>query len=357
MLAVALVAMMPPTPPHNSTWTRLRPFGEQPKGSDQDRKTEMQAAQRGSELPNRGRKANFTLKTETCNSTSWSAAKAFLETTGAHVVCLQEHRLPQEEVAEASAWAIRAGWKSVWSAAVQGEAFERNRNATSGGVALFCRKWLGMTAADQDDKRRKDWPFELWPGRLVAAKVLVPGGRPIIMYSSYLVCGEELGPKNRAILEVLGKHIDRHRYEWAAGGDYNLTPEKLALSEFCKKARAVIRATKEPTCMNASPATLDFFLLSAGLPQAPSAVTSARCEGIRPHRVVQLEFEKPLQQVKVRRLRVAKAQKGEQPYGPRVPPQNWAEVRRIVERNLDELRKGPAGRRPRGCRTRPMKSG
>ena len=80
------------------------------------------------------------------------------------------------------------------------------------------RKWLGLTPVDQDDRPRKQWQSDLCSGRLVAGKVLIPGGRPVVC-SPYLVCGVGLDTGNKEILTASGRHAERHRFEWLAGGD------------------------------------------------------------------------------------------------------------------------------------------
>ena len=64
-------------------------------------------------------KKDFNLKIETCNATSWSAARAYLKETDAHIVLMQEHHLAEAEVAEASNILKKMGWKSLWTTAVR----------------------------------------------------------------------------------------------------------------------------------------------------------------------------------------------------------------------------------------------
>eukprot|EP00959_Pyramimonas_sp_CCMP1952_P053032 1109388-Pyramimonas_sp.AAC.1 len=52
---------------------------------------------------------------------------------------VQEHRLAgSEEVAQASSWRARNGWKSLWTPATLTD------KGTSGGTALLVKSWLGL---------------------------------------------------------------------------------------------------------------------------------------------------------------------------------------------------------------------
>eukprot|EP00959_Pyramimonas_sp_CCMP1952_P148495 3106788-Pyramimonas_sp.AAC.1 len=54
---------------------------------------------------------------------------------------MQEHKQLQHQLASASSWAIRHGWKSLWAAAVTDSG-----GGASAGVALFVRESLGLSA-------------------------------------------------------------------------------------------------------------------------------------------------------------------------------------------------------------------
>ena len=62
-------------------------------------------------------KESYALKVVTVNSTAWGPAKKFLLVTDANVIFLQEHRLVQGAIAEASRWAEAQGWSSIWGPA------------------------------------------------------------------------------------------------------------------------------------------------------------------------------------------------------------------------------------------------
>eukprot|EP00959_Pyramimonas_sp_CCMP1952_P060822 1270597-Pyramimonas_sp.AAC.1 len=49
---------------------------------------------------------------ETCNVSLWGSGQLWLQKTAADVVVMQEHKQLQDQLASASSWAIRHGWKS-----------------------------------------------------------------------------------------------------------------------------------------------------------------------------------------------------------------------------------------------------
>ena len=82
-----------------------------------------------------------------------------------------------------------------------------------------------------------------------------------------------------------------------------MTPSTLAASDFLIKAGACLFEPGVPTCLGSSPATLDFFLASAGFGQAREhTTTTVREEVVRPHLVVQLRFLLALRKISIRKI-------------------------------------------------------
>ena len=153
-------------------------------------------------------KGPFRLAAETCNATTWSSAKLYLENTDADVIFLEEHHLLQDDVPEASRWSLRRGWKSVWTPAVPGAKADTSTRSTQGGVAIFARRWLGLSKTPQENRSREEWPTELVPGRLLTAKLLLPGGRPLALYGFYLKCREGMSAFNKGVLCKFAEHVE-----------------------------------------------------------------------------------------------------------------------------------------------------
>ena len=82
-----------------------------------------------------------------------------MESSSEDIFIIQEHRLPARDIPEASAWALKRGWKSLWSPAVEGT--PGDRRTTHGGVAIMVRKWLGLTVPPQYGQPRGEWAIDL----------------------------------------------------------------------------------------------------------------------------------------------------------------------------------------------------
>ena len=56
---------------------------------------------------------------------------------------MQEHKLLERQIGQASAWARAKGWKSLWGAAAIANEHVGD-HSRSGGVGLFVREDLGL---------------------------------------------------------------------------------------------------------------------------------------------------------------------------------------------------------------------
>ncbi len=170
----------------------------------------------------------FALRVATVNATSWGSLRTFLQTTGAHVVCAQEHRLPPAAIAAASAWARRKGWKSVWTAAAAGP-----NGGWSGGTAVMARDFIGLRHPDVGGEVVAE-------GHATAAVVEAPSTRPFIAYSGYLFHGQGPRKANLDLMATIGEHYEAQgddRPPCIVAADFNMEP-------------AVVDATSLPAAMN-----------------------------------------------------------------------------------------------------------
>ncbi len=67
-----------------------------------------------------GGEDRFALSVEAANTTGWKGLQRRLVASGAHALLAQETWITQDAIPAASAWALRRGWKSVWTAAKPG---------------------------------------------------------------------------------------------------------------------------------------------------------------------------------------------------------------------------------------------
>ncbi len=86
----------------------------------------------------------FVLKLATANTTGWRPLQNFLCTTDANVIFAQEHRLLEDAIPMASAWARKHGWKSVWAPAKRGSG-----GGASAGTVVLARDVMGLRHPDR----------------------------------------------------------------------------------------------------------------------------------------------------------------------------------------------------------------
>ena len=301
----------------------------------------------------RAAKRDFRLKLETCNATAWKSGKAYLQTTKAHVVFMQEtHLRENDSIDEASAWAKARGWKSLWVPAAEGAIAEAGDASCRGGVAIFARNFLGLGPIKKSGAGKGEENEEhcLVEGRLLGAEVLIPGGKKFAAYSVYLQTAEGLKAFNKGILAKMAESIGNHDLEWIAAGDWNMEPATLQSSNFCGLLGCKIRAPETPTCLGSTPAVLDYFVVSPGFGQAAAETTATRAAEIRPHLVATMEFRDQLENIEVERVRLAKVYNADLPFGPRPAPQeDWEKTREITARALQEADEGEPESEVRGA--------
>ena len=177
------------------------------------------------------------LSVVTANGTCWNSLKLWIEECEAHVLCLQEHKLTKDQIAEASQWALKRGWKSVWGAAVTSD----ETGKPSGGVAILVRKELGVSRADIYLQKSH---------RKVAALVDFPGGKRVLVTAAYFKSGEGFKETNAELMRDLGLAASRWRGQFLIGADFNMTPTQLAATGAASRMQGTIVATKEGTCRN-----------------------------------------------------------------------------------------------------------
>ncbi len=237
----------------------------------------------GGDDPSGGIREEFTLAVDTCNATSWKGAKRFLRRTEADLVLLQEHHLPPERVAEASAWALRHKWHSLFLPAAEGTG-----GGWRGGVAILARPHAGLSVPSVG-------PTEIVPARVIAASVEPPGFRRCTVICAYLEDGGGVGAANLRHLGAIGRcaKAQGEHVPCIAGGDWQAAPATVAATGFATQAGMSLIATGHPrgTYRAARASTeLDYFFLSNDLALALDSVGTVEGAGVRPHVPVRISF-------------------------------------------------------------------
>ncbi len=137
-------------------------------------------------------KSLFALGIDTCNATAWGSAKRYLRRTKAGAVLLQEHHLAPQRIAEASAWALKHGWHSLFLPAEEGEG-----TGWRAGVAILARPHMGLGIPHVG-------PVEVVPSRVMAASIEPPGYRRCTLICAYLEDGKGVSAANLRHLSAIG---------------------------------------------------------------------------------------------------------------------------------------------------------
>lgn len=121
--------------------------------------------------PNKGSCSSEPLKliVDSLNATALATGANYLRNTSANVVCVHEHKLSQADIDDANLHASDSGWNAVWQPVARTE-----KDGTSGGVAIFVGKGIGIFAVDCDGINMHRW---------VTAKVEAPGHPAILAVS------------------------------------------------------------------------------------------------------------------------------------------------------------------------------
>ena len=180
----------------------------------------------------------------------------------------------------------------------------------------------------------------LWPGRLVAARLVIPGGEVVNLYCQYLVTSSGWSRCNIEIVNKVGRHMIGTKLgeHHLVGGDWNMLPEAVAASKLLERLGCVIAAPPAETATHISKTVaniLDFFLVSRALAQGLKKVGVVTSAKTRPHRPTVADFHAGMADLMVQQFApVAKHNLEGLPFGPVPPPKDWAPTLAIAEAAL-----------------------
>ncbi len=274
----------------------------------------------------------YELVAETANTTGWGPLKRRLQTTCADLLLAQETWVLPSYKKEASDWAARNGWESVWAPAHTGPG-----GGASGGAAVFARRGLGLRLPTVGSHIIEE-------ARAVAAVVEPPGYRPLLTISVYLIDGKRMQPANRAILSKVGKCAEAQGKGnlTIIGGDFQCQPSDVDGAGFpsmvggktvaAPSARGTFRTTRAAS-------TIDFFVMSDELVDIIGDVALVEGSGLKGHTPVQVRFMPRATAQKTLAIRQPPTLPVDSVYGPVPPPQQWGDVQRAAEAALAEARR------------------
>jgi len=265
----------------------------------------------------RARRVKSNVLLETCNGTSWPAIKDRLLYSHADVIFAQEHRLLAADIADKSAQVKNLGWKVIWAPAVPTDD-SNDKRSTSGGVAIFVKKHLGLTHVEDDGVKCPP----LVEARLLAGHFTAPGLGSVILYCGYFMCGVGLNSFNKDMIATMHQDAQRRGLPWIFAADWNFEPDTIGNSDLPDLLSAKIKAPTEPTCISPTTAhILDYYLVSSNLAPAITAPTIVDSATSKPHKPVQAEILADLANALVPRFRSNQRLPTEGVYGPRRQPQ------------------------------------
>ncbi len=286
----------------------------------------------------------WALRLITANTTGWGPLMRLAMSTDADVILAQEHKLRGAEVATASDWALRKGWKTIWE-----EAALTTEGGRSGGVVIMVKSHLGLSPPPWKDAT-------VVKARAVAATLEAPSMRPTVLVSAYLFDGVGPSAANRGILAAIGGKLqslghgsdsDQARHEgpmpYVIGADFNFTPTEMADTGFVDNVNGTVVAPKTAggTCRTATAGrTLDYFIVSSGLDQGIERIEAGDNRVIKTHVPVKLCFRPRLTMLRALALRVPPKLPTDRVFGPVRPPPDWGKAKEATARALQEAREG-----------------
>ncbi len=259
------------------------------------------------------------LSTVTGNATGWVSTHAWLISCSHDVACVQEHKQRHEEdIAAKSETVYNMGWKSFWSPAVDSQA---EAGEPSGGTAVFIKKHLGA--------REPPGGARVVPGHCAAALIEAGGVGGLVMYSTYLRCGDELGAFNWHVLTTIAAHVRSHGLPWAMGGDWNCTPEALAHSGWVEKIGGVVvkAPVSHTTTVKGKPGRhIDFYVVDKRIVGLGIAARVDGTAPIRTHSAIAVQLPAKPRSFHVTVMKAPRKMPHQRPVGPRKQPRDATAV-------------------------------
>lgn len=132
-------------------------------------------------------------------------------------------------------------------------------------------------------------------------------------FSVYLKDSDGLSDTNQTILTELAAMVDTVQGPWIIGGDWNMTPDKLASSNWPNIVQGRIHVPSEPTCNDS---VYDYFVVSNSLSHAVQATVRLSDGGCSPHWTTRLYLSGAVRHKAIRRLVKPARVPADLPFGP-----------------------------------------
>ncbi len=244
----------------------------------------------------------------TGNGTSWTTILDWLSCHDGHVLCVQEHKVLEEDVVFEKRRALARGWKSLWSPAMpSGTA----ANMPSGGTAVLVRSHVGVAVPPGGDVVVR--------GQVAAAMIETCMGW-MVVYSVYGRCGRELEGENWEMCKSIACHAIGHGLPWVAGGDWNFEPAALRASGWLRRMGADVLAAPVVATTHSGPKQgryIDYLVAARAVAALGPQATICADARIRTHDAVRLRLPEAPRQYTIRRMVRPSPFPKDVPIGPR----------------------------------------
>jgi hypothetical protein len=251
---------------------------------------------------------------DSANGNSWkSLAKHVLERSQADIVVGQETKaFTERETSKAVTEARRLGWNPTLT-----KAHRTGCDMGSGGGAILARKGTGISPV-QSSCIPEEYQHRI---SISWINAILKGG--IHGMNIYLRHSEGLSPANMLLLAHAAAALGALLGPWFVGGDWNMSPQELAQSQWLRIVNGVIFATELVTC---NESTYDYFVVHRSIAHAVVGAQRIQDGGLNPHWVTRLLMRGDARRLAVRKLVRAEKVPGFLPMGPVLPPPSYKGV-------------------------------
>ena len=223
---------------------------------------------------------------DSINGNTMSTAHAYIASSAADVVCIQESRLAASNTLAAE----RAARNVKWALSLQPAAIT-DAGSTSAGVGIAARAHIGMGLIPH-----LPW-FANLDSRLHVRHVAGVCRGGIYVLSAYFWSSIGIAERNMALLKSIAFLIRRLRGPWLLAADWNFSPQVLQESGWLRLVEGKIRSSGVATCKGNE---LDHFVVAARINHAVLAVARITDTGSGPHSAVRMYIKGQLRKDLVR---------------------------------------------------------
>ncbi len=192
----------------------------------------------------------------------------------------------------------------------------RLQGGASAGVAVLARKHTGVKSPPGG--------HVVCEGHVAGALIEAGATGGLVVYSVYLIEGDEMGNRSWSILEALSMHAAKHGLPSLACGDWNITPSTLAGSGWPDRLRAkvvILPVAHTTRSGGRSGRLIDFAVASDAVAHLGLRISVDGTAPIRTHDAFVVGLPMKPRQFEVTKMMTARHFPKDRPIGPcKAPP-------------------------------------